>query len=93
MLENGLDVLVSHQDQAGRGPGFVLGNAGAEILLTKESNAERALAMVQGELGQNVIEDNHSEEVTDMNEALTCLKENNDGRKISPASPADCSAS
>jgi len=46
LLENGLDVLISHHDQSGKGPGFVLGNADAEILLTKETNAEKALAMV-----------------------------------------------
>lgn len=51
LLEKGLDVLIVHQDQAGRGPGFVLGNAGAEILLTEETNAEKALAKVAGELG------------------------------------------
>ena len=51
LLEKGLDVLIVHQDQAGRGPGFVLGNAGAEILLTEETNAEKALAKVSGELG------------------------------------------
>ena len=26
-----------HHDQAGKGPSFVLGNSGAEILLTEES--------------------------------------------------------
>ncbi|MFT5701521.1 MAG: cation diffusion facilitator family transporter [Desulforhopalus sp.] len=50
LLENGLDVLITLRDQAGRGPGYVLGNGGAEILLTKEINAEKALAMVVGEL-------------------------------------------
>lgn len=49
LLENGLDVLISRQDQAGKGPGFVLGNAGAAILLTRESNAEKALAIVQND--------------------------------------------
>lgn len=46
LLENGLDVLISHHDQSGKGPGFVLGNAGAEILLTKETNTEKALAVM-----------------------------------------------
>lgn len=46
LLENGLDVLISPRDQAGKGPGFVLGNSGAEILLTKETNALKALAKV-----------------------------------------------
>lgn len=71
MLENGLDVLIASHDQAGRGPGFVLGNAGAEILLTKETNAEKALAMVEGELGQNVIKDTHYEKSIKMNTALS----------------------
>ena len=66
LLENGLDVLISPQDQAGRGPGFVLGNAGAEILLTKETKAAKALAMVESELGQNVIENSDCEVVNEM---------------------------
>jgi len=71
LLENGLDVLIASHDQAGRGPGFVLGNAGAEILLTKETNAEKALAMVEGELGQNVIKDTHYEKSIKINTALS----------------------
>jgi cation diffusion facilitator family transporter len=43
LLDNDLDILISHNDQSGKGPGFVLGNAGAEILLTKETYAEKAL--------------------------------------------------
>lgn len=54
MLENGLDVLISLRDQAGKGPGFVLGNGGVEILLTKETNAEKALVMVESKLGQYI---------------------------------------
>ena len=46
LLENGLKILISPQDQSGKGPGFVLGNAGAEILLTKETNADNALASI-----------------------------------------------
>ncbi len=49
LLENGLDVLISHNDQSGKGPGFVLGNGGAEILITKETNFEKAWEMVQRE--------------------------------------------
>lgn len=52
LLENGLDVLISRRDQAGKGPGFVLGNGGAEILLTEEINAEKALAKVAAGMGQ-----------------------------------------
>jgi cation diffusion facilitator family transporter len=54
LLENGLDVFLSNHDHSGKGPGFVLGNGGAEILLTKESNAEKALAMMQSDLGQQL---------------------------------------
>jgi len=61
LLENGLDVLICRQSQAGKGPGFVLGNGGAEILLTRETDAEKALEMVRNELGQS-IENIHFEE-------------------------------
>lgn len=44
LLDNGLDVLMSPQDQSGKGPAYVLGNAGAEILLTKETDSEKILA-------------------------------------------------
>jgi len=47
VARNGLDVLISHQDQAGKGPQFVLGNSGAEILITKEREADNVLSMVQ----------------------------------------------
>jgi len=47
LLGNGIDVLISLRDQDGKGPGFVLGNGGAEILLTKETNAEKALEAVE----------------------------------------------
>jgi hypothetical protein len=70
LLENGLDVLISHHDQSGKGPGFVLGNAGAEILLTKETNAEKALAMVESDLGQQVLGDIDSVEINEKNTAL-----------------------
>jgi len=40
-------VLISHHDQASKGPQFVLGNSGAEILLTKEREADDVLYMVQ----------------------------------------------
>ncbi len=46
LLEKGIDVLISTHDQSGKGPGFVLGNGGVEILLTKETSAEKALAEV-----------------------------------------------
>jgi cation diffusion facilitator family transporter len=43
LVEKGIDILISNHDQSGKGPGFVLGNAGAEMLLTKETNAAKAL--------------------------------------------------
>ncbi|PLX47355.1 MAG: cation transporter [Desulfobulbaceae bacterium] len=43
LLEKGLEVLISRHDQADKGPGFVLGNGGAEILVTEEKSASRAL--------------------------------------------------
>jgi cation diffusion facilitator family transporter len=70
LLENGLDVLIASQVQAGRGPGYVLGNGGAEILLTKETDAEKALARVVGELGHQVVEDIHFTEINEKHEAL-----------------------
>jgi predicted Fe-Mo cluster-binding NifX family protein len=49
LLEKGLDVLISRHDQTGKGPGFVLGNSGAEILLTEETAADKVLATLRGE--------------------------------------------
>jgi predicted Fe-Mo cluster-binding NifX family protein len=46
LLGQGMDILISPQDQSGKWPGFVLGNSGAKILLTKESDAQKALAWV-----------------------------------------------
>lgn len=53
LLGKGLDVLISHHDQSGKGPGFVLGNAGAEILLTQETDADGALAVILHEAGKD----------------------------------------
>ncbi len=50
LLENGIDILLTHQDHSGKGPAFVLGNGGAEILLTRETDNEKALATVQAEM-------------------------------------------
>ncbi|MFH2123891.1 MAG: cation diffusion facilitator family transporter [Pseudomonadota bacterium] len=52
LLEHGLDLLISSHDHSGKGPGFVLGNGGVEILLTRETNAEKALAEVESRLGE-----------------------------------------
>jgi len=57
LLENDLDVLIVHHDQTGRGPGFVLDNAGAEILLTQETNVEKALVTVEEGLGYKIKRD------------------------------------
>ncbi len=55
LLAKGMDILISNHDQAGKGPGFVLGNAGVEMLLTRETNAAKALNAllnVQGNASQ-----------------------------------------
>jgi cation diffusion facilitator family transporter len=49
LLKNGLDVLITGHDQTGKGPSFVIGNSGAEILLTEETEADKALANVRKE--------------------------------------------
>jgi cation diffusion facilitator family transporter len=49
LLENGLDVLIAQSDQAGKGPSFVLGNSGAEILLTEETEVDKILSQVKAE--------------------------------------------
>jgi len=50
LLENGIEILLTRQDQSGKGPAFVLGNGGAEILLNRETNYQKALAAVQGDM-------------------------------------------
>lgn len=50
-------VMIVHHDQVGRGPGFVLGNAGVEILLTQETNVEKALVTVGKDLGYKIKRD------------------------------------
>ncbi|WP_176761293.1 cation diffusion facilitator family transporter [Desulforhopalus singaporensis] len=50
LLENNMDILLTHQDQSGKGPGFVLGDGGAEILLTSEVDSNKAIAAVQEEM-------------------------------------------
>lgn len=57
LLQNGLDVLITHHDQAGKGPSFVLGNSGAEILLTKETELARILGKVKIEFCKQGFED------------------------------------
>ena len=50
LLEKELDVLITRHDLAGKGPSFVLGNVGAEIFLTLETEANKAITEVQSEL-------------------------------------------
>jgi len=52
LVENDIDALITCQDQSGKGPGFVLGNAGVEILLTRETTCDKALAAVLSEQGK-----------------------------------------
>ena len=47
LLEKGIDMLITHHDQAGKGPSFVLGNSGAEIQLTEETEIGKILAEVK----------------------------------------------
>ncbi len=51
LINNGLDVLIAHRDQAGKGPSFVLGDSGAEIILTDETGIEKALVSVRQNQG------------------------------------------
>jgi predicted Fe-Mo cluster-binding NifX family protein len=50
LLEAGLDVVIVREDIAGKGPGFVLGNAGAEVLVVPETDAEKALEAVKADM-------------------------------------------
>ncbi|MGV1098945.1 cation diffusion facilitator family transporter [Thiovibrio sp. JS02] len=59
LLENRLDVLVARKSQEHKGPAYVFGNAGVEILLTSESGADEALAGARKELHVPVGEENH----------------------------------
>jgi len=54
LLENEVTALLSLQDQSGKGPGFVLGNSGAEILLTESTNADAALAAFIANKGEGL---------------------------------------
>jgi hypothetical protein len=57
VIGNGLDVLIVHRDQAGKGPSFVLGNSGAEILLTGETEVDKILSKVKTESYRQGLED------------------------------------
>jgi predicted Fe-Mo cluster-binding NifX family protein len=45
LLQEGLDRIVVRRDLAGRGPGFVFGDAEVEVLVAEETEAERALSL------------------------------------------------
>ena len=45
-------MMIVRQDLAGKGPGFVLGNADCEILVVSESDADAALAIVKKDLAR-----------------------------------------
>jgi cation diffusion facilitator family transporter len=57
LLAHGLDVLIAYRDQAGKGPSFVLGNSGAEILLTDETDVDKILTNIKTESGKQGLED------------------------------------
>jgi len=44
LLAKEMDVLIVQQDLTGKGPAFVLGNAEASIMVTRESNSDQALS-------------------------------------------------
>jgi len=50
LLESGLDMMIVRQDLAGKGPGFVLGNADCEVLVVSENDADVALATIKKDL-------------------------------------------
>ncbi|MBN2333025.1 MAG: cation diffusion facilitator family transporter [Deltaproteobacteria bacterium] len=50
LLEQGLEIILVRHDLAGKGPGFVLGNADTEILVIADKDAETALTRIKAEL-------------------------------------------
>lgn len=50
LLNQGVDILITNKDQTGKGSGLALGNAGVEILLTREMDARKAVEIVREEL-------------------------------------------
>lgn len=50
LLAQGMDILIVRQDMTGKGPAFVLGDAEASIILTNESDAEKALSLSYREI-------------------------------------------
>ncbi|WP_136799722.1 MULTISPECIES: cation diffusion facilitator family transporter [Desulfosediminicola] len=47
LLRSGIDILITNHDQTGKGPALVFGNAGVEILLTRETQAAVAMNSVR----------------------------------------------
>jgi cation diffusion facilitator family transporter len=50
LLAQGLDVLIVREQLAGKGPGYVLGDADVEIALSHETNADKAFAGIQAKI-------------------------------------------
>ncbi len=50
LLEHGLDIIIVRKDIGEMGPGYVLGNAGVEIIVVSGTDADRALAQVRADL-------------------------------------------
>ena len=50
LLAKGMDILIVRQDLTGKGPAFVLGDAEAAIILTREPDAEKALSISYKEI-------------------------------------------
>jgi cation diffusion facilitator family transporter len=50
LLEHGLDIIIVRKDISEMGPGYVLGNAGAEIIVVSEPDADTALVQVGADL-------------------------------------------
>ncbi|MBN2428068.1 MAG: cation diffusion facilitator family transporter [Deltaproteobacteria bacterium] len=50
LLEQGLDIMIVRKDISEMGPGYVLGNAGVEIILVSETDANAAYSQVMAEM-------------------------------------------
>lgn len=50
LLDHGLDIIIVRTDIAEMGPGYVLGNAGVEIIVVSETDAETAYSQVRADL-------------------------------------------
>ena len=50
LLEQGLDIIIVRRDISEMGPGYVLGNAGVEIIVVSETDADTAFSQVRADL-------------------------------------------